>query len=149
MSGSGIKSTIQGVARRGRPICGREVKIRLNLSVTPRSRFYLGLLAHLQKRSMSAVIEEFATSLSRIDRLGRDSKRKGQKALRGQSIYYEERKEPLNLSVTPTTKRILLELAANAAEIGAPPSISDLVERHCRCIAEAYEARFPYPGPRG
>jgi hypothetical protein len=72
---------------------------------------------------MSAIIEDFSTSRSKLLRLGRDSKRKGQKALRGHSIHYEERKEPLNLSVTPTTKRILLELAANAAEIGAPPSI--------------------------
>ncbi|MBD1877215.1 hypothetical protein H6F75_27405 [Nodosilinea sp. FACHB-131] len=153
MSGSGIKSTTQGVARRGRPTQYKEAKIRLNLSVTPRSRYYLGLVAHLRKTSMSEIIEEFATAMNQIQcglgPLGHGSRREGSKALRGQSIYYEERKEALNLCVTPDTKRILQELAVKATEPEVKPSMSDVVERHCRCLAELYEDGCPYPGRRG
>ncbi|MBW4463600.1 MAG: hypothetical protein KME47_25660 [Nodosilinea sp. WJT8-NPBG4] len=153
MSGSGIKSTTQGIARRGRPTRYKEAKIHLNLSMTPRSRCYLGLVAHLRKTSTSEIIEEFATAMNQfpgaLKPLGYGSKREGSKALRGQSISYEERKQPLNLCVTPATKRILQEIAAKATEPEVKPSISDVVGRHCRCLAELYEDSCLYPGRRG
>lgn len=36
---------------------------------------------------------------------------KGEKAMRGQPLYYDELKKSLNLKLTPTAKKILSELA--------------------------------------
>lgn len=141
------------VSRRGRRPYYEAPKERLNLSITPRSRYYLGLVAHLQKRSMSAVIEEFARAMGErglsLGPLDRGNQRAGHKAVRGQAIHYEERKEPLNLCVTAKTKAILQDMAVRGADPGIRPSMSYIVERYCRCLVELYEDDVPYPGPRG
>ncbi len=139
--------------RRGRQPYYEEPKTRLNLSITPRSRYYLGLLAHLQKGSMSEVIETFARAMAEGNRsmapLGRGNPRAGSKAMRGQPIHHDECKEPLNLCVTPEVKAILKDLAVKGADPGVSPSISSTVERFCRCLVDLYQDDVPYPGPRG
>jgi hypothetical protein len=138
--------------RRGRKSDYEEPKARLNLMITPRARYYLGLLAHLQKGSMSDVIETFARAMAErgisLAPLGRGNPRSGSKAMRGQPIHHDERKEPLNLCVTPKVKAILQDLAAKGADPGVRPSISYIVERYCRCLVDIYQ-NVPYPGPRG
>lgn len=139
--------------RRGRQSHYEEPKARLNLSITPRARYYLGLAAHFQKRSMSEVIETFARAMAERQRgmapLGRGNQRAGSKAMRGQPIHHDERKEPLNLCVTLKVKAILQDLAANGADPGVRPSISYIVERYCRCLVDLYQGTNPYPGPCG
>ena len=102
---------------------------------------------------MSEVIETFARAMAEhgisLAPLGRGNQRAGSKAMRGQSIYYDECKEPLNLCVTPEVKAILKDLAAKGADPGVRPSISYIVERHCRCLVDLYQDDVPYPGPRG
>jgi hypothetical protein len=138
--------------RRGRQPYYEEPKTRLNLMITPYARYYLGLLAHLQKVSMSEVIETFARAMAEGNRsmapLGQGNPRAGSKAMRGQPILHDERKEPLNLCVTPKVKAILKDLAVKGADPGVRPSISYIVERYCRCLVDLYQ-NVPDPGPRG
>ncbi|MBD2115080.1 MULTISPECIES: hypothetical protein [Cyanophyceae] len=102
------------------------------------------------KMSMSGIVEEFvAVKMERglsLAPLGRGNRRAGQKAMRGQPIYHGERKRPVNLLVTPATKRYLKRLAQLAADPAVRPSMSDVVERHLTAVAELWEDRFPYPG---
>ncbi|WP_171973088.1 hypothetical protein [Phormidium tenue] len=138
--------------RRVRKQRRKGAKVPLNLTLTPRTYFYLQLVASRLKMTMSGVIEEFvAVKMERgvwLAPLGRGNRRAGQKAMRGQPIYHGERKRPVNLLVTPATKRNLKRLAQLAADPAVRPSMSDLVERHLTAIAELWEDRFPYPGDR-
>jgi len=102
---------------------------------------------------MSEVIETFARAMAEGNRsmapLGQGNPRTGSKAMRGQPILHDERKEPLNLCVTPEVKAILKDLAVKGADPGVRPSISYIVERYCRCLVDLYQDDVPYPGPRG
>lgn len=135
--------------RRGRP---DGAKVPLNLTLTPRARFYLQFLADRAQSSMSGVVEKFVAVMTEngisFTPLGRGRRRVGQKAMRGQPIYHGERKRPVNLLVTPATKRGLKRLARLGADPLVRPSMSDVMERHLTAVAENWQDCFPYPGDR-
>lgn len=136
--------------RRGRPGRGDGSKVPLNLTLTPRARFYLQVVADHIQTSMSGVVEEFVAAMTEnnitFKPLGRGQRRVGQKAMRGQPIYHGERKRPVNLLVTPATKRGLKRLARLATDPLVRPSMSDVIERHLTAVSELWEDCFPYPG---
>lgn len=149
-SQTGSPSTQSPTGRRVRKQRRKGAKVPLNLTLTPRSYFYLYVMADRLKMSMSGIVEEFVTAMTErglsLAPLGRGNRRAGQKAMRGQPIYHGERKRPVNLLVTPAIKRDLKQLARLAADPAIRPSMSDVVERHLTAVAELWEDRFPYPG---
>lgn len=136
-------------ARRGRPLYRAERKESLNLSITPRARCYLEHIAIQAQTSISEVVETWVAGMMKLSRpltpLGRGSKRKGHKAMRGTAINYDERKVRVNLSVTPTTKQGLRRLAQEASDPMLQPSMSDVVERWIISISELYQIRLQSP----
>ncbi len=121
-------------ARRGRALYRKEPKQSLYLSLTPRTLEYLDRMADHAQTSISELLEDWVAGMlelvgSPMKPLGKGSRRKGTKALRGQAIHYSERKVPIHLTVTPTTKLGLQRLANQAHDDGEKPSRSDIVER--------------------
>lgn len=149
-SQSGSCSRQERGNRRLRKRSRRGAKVSLNLTLTPRVHFYLRVMADQHQKSMSGVVEEFVATMTNcglsLAPLGQGNRRAGQKAMRGQPIYHGERKRPVNLLVTPATKRGLKRLARLAADPTIRPSMSDVVERHLTVVAEHWEKTFPYPG---
>jgi hypothetical protein len=136
-------------AQRGRPLYRAERKESLNLSITPMARCYLEHIAVQAQTSISEVVETWVTGMMKLNHplkpLGRGSKRKGHKAMRGTAINYDERKARVNLSVTPTTKQGLQRLAREACDPMLQPSVSDVVERWVISVSELYQIRLQSP----
>ncbi|MBW4463599.1 MAG: hypothetical protein KME47_25655 [Nodosilinea sp. WJT8-NPBG4] len=119
--------------RRGRPPKRQEPKQKLTLSLTPTTRDDLQRIADRAGSSISEALESWVTNMMELYRplkpLGRSSRRKGHKAMRGQAINYTEQKVKVTLSVTSQTKQGLLRLAEEAHDPGMGVSMADIVER--------------------
>lgn len=129
--------------RRGRPLKRNEPKQKLTLSLTPRTRHYLKRMAEQEHSSMSEVLEEWVANMMTLDYylqpLGRPSRRRGKKAMRGQSINYDEAKVKVTLFVTPKTRRDLQLIAEQGHDPGIGISMADIVDRWVLSAAETID----------